>query len=186
MHSAHDRLVWHRPDCVNLGAVRTVFHAEVAPALEAATLDVWKEEVPISHHKQIARQIRAGLRQGLQELQYAPQSDADCWYLFKCLPRYWEPPEPDTSDTFLPPHQARAYRWTVALLAFSVRNALEDLHVRFTSDTRMPTLNRHLRNTLYSILLRNPSVIWQLSKVPRALVALTLAGIDLPIPAAAG
>jgi hypothetical protein len=179
-------LDWNEPPVVNLSVVRDAFQNEVLPALEAATMAVWKEEVPVSHHRQITRQLRAGLRQGLTEIRRAPRNDLECFYLLHCVPKYWEPAESDTCVAHLPPHQVRAYRWTAALLALNVRNALEELHAKFTSDTRMPALNRGIRNTLYDCLLRNPPVFWRLSEIPRTLVAMAAGGAELSVPVAAG
>lgn len=186
MFQVLDTLDWAEQPIVNLSAVRDAFQTEVLPALEEATLAVWKEEVPVSHHRQITRQLRAGLRQGLTEIRRAPRDDKECFYLLHCVPKYWEPPEAKTCVAHLPAHQVQAYRWTAALLALYVRNALEELHAKFTSDARMPALNRNIRNTLYDCLLRNPPVFWRLSEVPRILVSMVACGAQLPVPIAAG
>src|SRR5260370_15543489 len=68
---------------------------------------------------------------------------------------YWEPPVAETEPRW-PLHQLRAFRWTAAVIAYSVRNALETLHIRYTSNESMPPLNRGIRNTVYVTLLRRP------------------------------
>lgn len=186
MPSAAKPLTWNEPGCINLSEIRDVLQTEVLPAVEAATLAVWREEVPVRYHGQITRQLRTGIRDGFLQLRRAPETEHECWYVLHCLPSYWEPPVPDVPEEGLPPYQARAYRWAVALLAYSVRNALEDLHAKFTSDARMPLLNRGIRNALYSSLLRNPAVIWRLSQLTRSLISLVEAGEDIRVPAAAG
>jgi Transposase len=102
------------------------------------------------------------------------------------IPSYWEPPV-SRSEPAWPHHQLQAYRWTATNVAYSVRNALEDLHTEYFPDQLMPSMNRAVRNSIYQVLLDDPSLGWRLSRMPKALLRATAeSGQDLRLPASVG
>lgn len=185
-HAPQLPLRWLEPTAVTLAVVREAFQTDILPALEEIARSHWKEPVAPSDLPLLTRYLRTGLRRGLAELTRLSVSDRVCGRLLDDLPPYWEPPVADTSVSHLPAHQTQAYRWTAALLALHVRNALKDLEARFPYEADMRPLNQGIRNTLYSRLLRNPPVIWRLSEIPRTLVTLMATGVNLAIPVAVG
>ena len=69
-------------------------------------------------------------------------------------------------------HQRQAYRWAAAILAYAVRNALEDLHTAYIPDKLMPSINRMVRNAIFEMIVDIPSLGWRLSKMPRAFLTI--------------
>jgi hypothetical protein len=185
-HASSLPLSWLEPTTITLAVVRDAFQTDILPALEDVARKHWKEPVASSHLPLITRQLRTGLRRGLADLTRLSVTDRTCGRLLEDLPPYWEPPVADSCVAHLPAHQTRAYRWTAALLALHVRNALKDLEARIPYEADMRPLNQGIRNTLYSRLLGNPPVIWRLSEIPRTLVTRIATGLDLAVPAAAG
>jgi hypothetical protein len=144
--------------------------------------------VPIEEQRKVAPAVRAGLVSACQFLLRNPEQirDETLWRVLFGLPPYWEPPF-SRSEPPWPLAQLQAYRWAAVILAYSVRNALEDLHAEHIPDWLMPTVNRGLRNSIYEALLNAPSLGWRLSRLPRALLSVTAeTGQALRLPKSVG
>jgi hypothetical protein len=145
--------------------------------------------VPLEEQRKVAPAVRAGLVSACQFLLRDPEQirDKTLWRVLFGLPQYWEPPM-SRSEPPWPYAQLQAYRWAATILAYSVRNALEDLHAEHIPDRLMPTVNRAVRNSIYESLLDVPSLGWRLSRMPRAFISVlhAEAGQHLPLPNSAG
>jgi hypothetical protein len=128
--------------------------------------------------------VRSAIK-GLTLTTKAPEFDFYWTTWQRNLPRYWEPPVARVVPD-LPEHQLRALRWTAALVALHVRNALEGLHADYTSDEHMPRLNQALRNCAYEVLLSQPELAWPLSIGPRFALDLAMRNLPMFVPAVAG
>lgn len=163
--------------------------ALLATVLDEGAQATWSAHVPEKVHRAISRQVAYGVRHAVSSLLLSSSASAfDAYWSTwqRNLPHYWEPPTSDRVSPELPEQQLRALRWTAALVALHVRNALEDLHAQYTSDATMPALNRALRNAVYQALLDHPAIGWELSTVPRFCIDLSAQGIEGHIPAVAG
>jgi hypothetical protein len=162
---------WVEARYLSAADARRIAVAELGPSLKSVVIDTWAGDVPSSEHPTIARQVKSGVRHGCAELmrEVTEQREIETLRVLFAPAPYWEPPVAETEPRW-PLHQLRAFRWTAAVIAYSVRNALETLHIRYTSNESMPPLNRGIRNTVYVMLLRRPEVGWRLSRLPRAFI----------------
>jgi hypothetical protein len=162
---------WVEAPYLSAADTRRITVAELCPSLESVVMNVWTDKVPASEHPTIVRQVKSGVRHGCSELlrEVTEQREAAMGRVLFALPQYWEPPAAQTEPQW-PLHQLRAFRWSAAIIAYAVRNAIEPLHTRYTSDESMPPLNRGIRKTAYMTLLRRPEVGWRLSALPRAFI----------------
>ena len=99
---------------------------------------------------------------------------------------YWEPAESSESTQGLSDHCLRAYRWSAAILNMHVRSQFENLHAQHTSDKSMPALNRAIRNLVFTLLLRDPWLGYDLARGPNELLRLKAQGTPIAVPKAAG
>jgi hypothetical protein len=129
--------------------------------------------VPTERHREMATAVILGLETGCRFLLHTRRnvSDETLWRGLFAIPCYWEPAIAQYTPLW-PRHQQQAYRWAAAILAYSVRNALEDLHAKYIPDELMPTLNRTVRNTIFELIVADPSLGWRLSRMPRAFLSL--------------
>jgi hypothetical protein len=162
---------WVEASYLPAADARRIAVAELCPPLQSVVVNAWAEEVPASEHPTIVRQVKFGVRHGCSALlrEATEQREVATGSLLFAPASYWEPPVAETEPQW-PLPQLRAFRWTAAIIAYSVRNALETLHSRYTSDESMPPLNRGIRNTVYVSLLRRPDVGWRLSRLPRVFI----------------
>jgi hypothetical protein len=102
--------------------------AELCPSLESVVMNVWTDEVPASEHPAIVRRVKSGARYGCSELlrKDTEQREVAMGRVPFALPQCWEPPAAQTEPQW-PPHQLRAFRWSAAVIAYAVRNAIEPL-----------------------------------------------------------
>jgi hypothetical protein len=135
--------------------------------------------LPDDSHVEINAAVRSGLASGCQFLMKNPRdiSDETLRRGLFALPPYWEPPV-SRCEPLWPRHQRQAYRWAAAILAYAVRNALEDLHADYIPDELMPSLNRTVRNSIFELIVDIPALGWRLSKLPRAFLTINLFGSD--------
>jgi hypothetical protein len=128
--------------------------------------------VPANSHVKIEAAVRSGLANGCQFLMKDPRdiSDEALWRGLFALPSYWEPPV-TRCELVWPHHQRQAYRWAAAILAYAIRNALEDLHTKYIPDALMPSVNRTARNTIFELIVDIPALGWRLTKMPRAFIS---------------
>ena len=162
---------WVEASYLSAADARRIAVAELCPSLQSVVVNAWAEEVPASEHPTIVRKVKFGVRHGCSALlrETTEQGEGTTGSLLFTPASYWEPPVAETEPQW-PLHQLRAFRWTAAIIAYSVRDALETLHTRYTSDESMPPLNRGIRNTVYVTLLRWPDVGWRLSRLPRVFI----------------
>jgi hypothetical protein len=174
---------WVEAPYLSLADTRRIAVAELCPPLERVVLEAWADELPEKEHPNAARQVKAGVLDGCADLTrdvHAAPLQSTINSMFPPVP-YWEPPI-SPNEPVWPLHQLRAYRWTAALLACSVRDALELLHALYTSDESMPALNRGIRNTTHACLRCVPALGWRLSRISRCMRrAATLCGKGLPL-----
>jgi hypothetical protein len=162
---------WVEASYLSAADARRIAVAELCPSLQSVVVNAWAEEVPASEHPTIVRKVKFGVLHGCSALlrETTEQGEGTTGSLLFTPASYWEPPVAETEPQW-PLHQLRAFRWTAAIIAYSVRDALETLHTRYTSDESMPPLNRGIRNTVYVTLLRWPDVGWRLSRLPRVFI----------------
>jgi hypothetical protein len=144
--------------------------------------------VPLDEQRKVAPAVRAGLVSACQFLLRDPEQirDETLWRVLFGLPSYWEPPMSRTEPPW-PYAQLQACRWAAVILAYSVRNALEDLHTAHIPDRLMPRVNQGVRNSIYDALLDAPSLGWRLSRMPRAILCVTAeTGQALRLPKSVG
>jgi hypothetical protein len=179
---------WVEAPYLSLAQTRRIAVAELCPPLERVVLETWADELREEEHPAVARQVKVGVLDGCADLTrdvHAAPVQSILNSMFSPAP-CWEPPMAPNEPAW-PLHQLRAYRWTAALLACSVRDALEFLHALYTSDDSMPALNRGIRNTTYSCLLRVPALGWRLSNLPRTYIELSARdGERAPLPPVVG
>lgn len=162
------------------------FEAPVRQAVECA----WREEAPAQVWPEVNRQVAKGLRECLELLTVSHRhpSFEPFWHPLSCsyrLPACWEPPVAQEPAQY-PKEQLQAYRWVAALIALHVRNWLEDVHSKHTSDDSMPALNRGVRDAVYAVLLAEPQLAWKLSDTPRLMVGMAVSGFPIELPAVVG
>lgn len=107
------------------------------------------------------------------------------WYL-DAVPSYWEPAESNLDGDGLSEHWLQAYRWSAEIVNLHVRNQLENLHAKYTSDESMTVLNRSIRNAVYDILLGDVGLKYHLAYWLGALLREKARGTLLRVPYAAG
>ncbi|SOE97998.1 hypothetical protein SAMN05446635_5949 [Burkholderia sp. OK233] len=179
---------WVDAPYLSAADTRRIVVAELCPSLESVVMNVWSDEVPASEHPTIVRQVKSGVRHGCSELlrEVNEAREVAMGRVLFALPPYWEPPAAQTEPQW-PLHQLRAFRWSAAVIAYAVRNAVEPLHTRYTSDESMPPLNRGIRNTVYVTRLRRPEVGLRLSGLPRAFIEEhSRTGVRIQLPCVVG
>jgi len=159
---------------------------DLVEIVSAVVYDKCADHLPLEKLGAVAPAVKSGLVNACRFLLRNPHDirDETLWRVLFGLPSYWEPAV-SRSEPPWPHHQLQAYRWTATIVAYSVRNALEDLHTEHIPDQSMPALNRAVRNAVYDLLLRTPTLGWRLSKMPRAyltVVAETGEFLQLPRP----
>lgn len=142
----------------------------ITPVVEQA----WKDEIPQKARGQIARQVSRGVRQAVEALTLSPTSkDAEALWgnsiFLNFVCKYWEPPVA-SKPVSAPEEHLRAYRWAAGYVAMFVRNSLEDLHAKYTSDDNMPALNKGVRNAAFDVLLGDEWMAYYLGLWPALLL----------------
>lgn len=129
------------------------------PAVTQAVEEAWRTELPEKRFPYCRRLVGAGVRAavaGLSASAFSHREDYLCGFssLAWQLPTYWEPATAPGEDE-LTPIELVAYRWAAAVIGLEVRNRLEDLHAKYTSDDGMPALNRGIRNAVLAVLIQD-------------------------------
>lgn len=180
---------WLEPQLIlKTPEVRKQAVALLAPPLGQAAQDCWRPFLPPAVLLTVEQCAFIGVQAAVEGLTLSSKSakfDSYWSFMLRSLPRYWEPPVAEQLPAW-PETQLRATRWTAALIALHVRNALEDIHAEHTSDDTMPQLNTALRNCTYRLLLSRLDLAWGLSKFPRVAVSEALLGAAFSIPPVAG
>lgn len=158
--------------------------------LQAVVTTAWASELPAGTEKQVRRAVHAALVTSVEDLSISGTSAKMgllLHYWLWHLPPYWEPAEAEGIGE-LPKAQRQAYRWAAALVGYAVRNRLEELHSRYTSDDSMPNLNRGVRNQALQLMLQDPLTGHLLTRTLALLTGLAeQQGPDyLPLPPVAG
>jgi hypothetical protein len=177
---------WVEIDGMTAKGVLQLARTDLVESLSAIVNDVCADYLPLHRHREVGPAVKSGLLSVCHFLLKNPDDirDETLWTVLFGLPSYWEPPV-SRSEPPWPHHQLQAYRWTATIVAYSVRNALEDLHTEYIPDRLMPSMNRAVRNSIYQVLLDDPSLGWRLSRMPRALLRATAEtgqAIRLPDP----
>lgn len=163
----------------------------LVPAVVQAIEKAWEVELPAKRFPHCRRLAGAGVRAALGPLSTTTLGPAG--YLCTpfspvwMLPSYWEPATARGEDR-LAPLELVAYRWAAAIVGMEVRNRLENLHAKYTTDVGMPTLNRGVRNAVLAVLVQDRVIGYLLSQNLAGFVHLAdcLAQSGVRIPAAAG
>ena len=154
---------------------------ELDNAVVTAVWQVWRHDIPASKEKAVARRVRHGIRVSFDFLR--SKNSESLWLELKRIPPYWEPPVVDSEPPTLAPHMRQLYCLTAAFIALCIRNVLEDFHIEHHSDEHMPQLNRAIRNTVYRVLLANPSHTWNISTFSQVAIQMAMVkqpGYELP------
>ena len=179
---------WLDPCGMTVRGVLTLARTVLVPNLSHIVTNVCADCLPPKTQRRVAHAVRAGLVSACQFLLRNPEQirDETLWNVLFGLPPYWEPPV-SRSEPPWPYAQLQAYRWTATILAYSVRNALEDLHTAHIPGRLMPRVNQGVRNSIYDALVDAPSLGWRLSRMPRAILCLTAeTGQALRLPKSVG
>jgi len=157
---------WVEADFMTARDVLQLARTDLVEILSAIVTDVCADHLPSHVHRQVAPAVKSGLLSACRFLLKNPGDirDETLWRVLFGLPPYWEPPA-SRSEPAWPHHRLQAYRWTATIVAYSVRNGLEDLHTEHIPDQSMPALNRAVRDAIYDLLFRVPSLGWRLSRM---------------------
>ncbi|MGV7242394.1 hypothetical protein [Caballeronia sp. M23-90] len=164
---------WVKPEGITAISVMRLARTSLADRLVVRLAVVCGSAVPKERHREMATAIRLGLQTGCRFLLHTRRnvSDETLWRGLFAIPCYCEPAIAQCMPLWTS-HQQQAFRWAAAILAYSVRNAFEDLHAKYIPDELMPTLNRTVRNTIFELIVADPSLGWRLSRMPRAFLSL--------------
>jgi len=160
---------WVESDGMTAKGVLQLAKTDLVETLSAIVTRICSNHLPLRRHAEVGIAVKTGLVNACRFLLKNPDDIRDetvCRVLFG-LPPYWEPPVSRAEPPW-PHHQLRAYRWTATIVAYWVRNALEDLHSECIPDRLMPALNRAVRDAIYEFLICKPTFGWRLSRMPRA------------------
>jgi hypothetical protein len=165
---------WSDPVGMNVRGILRLAKTDMVANISPIVTAVCANCLPVKKQRRVAKAVKAGLVSGCQVLLRDPEQirDETLLRVLFGLPPYWEPPIA-RPEPLWPYAQLQAYRWAAVILAYSVRNALDDLHAEHIPDWLMPTINRGLRNSIYEALLNAPSLGWRLSRLPRAFLSVT-------------
>ena len=179
---------WVEIDGMTARGVLQLARTDLVENLSAIVTHICSDHLPSRRHAEAGTAVKTGLVNACRFLLKNPGDirDETLWRVLFGLPSYWEPPV-SRSEPPWPHHQLRAYRWTATIVAYWVRNALEDLHSEYIPDRLMPALNRAVRDAIYEFLVRNPTFGWRLSRMPRAFLTVTAdIGEHLQLPRSVG
>jgi hypothetical protein len=184
-------LEWFRPDgFASLAATRKLLRSELLRAVTPEVFAVWGGIVPVHAHKKMSKQVQRGVKRGLTVLLLPSHTEnlgLRLQFEVLSMPSYWEPPVAGCAEPEWPTNQLQAYRWAAAVIAYAIRNELEQLHADYTSDDVMPELNRRIRNATYTVLLQHPAETWRLIDFIRAALEAAALGVDkFQLPHVAG
>lgn len=186
-------LEWELPPVgwLRLRDARKQAIARMVAAIGDIVESAWGKQLSGQTLKNARRQAGVGVRKAVAILtlrataaQMADYWDSP-WYL-DAMPAYWEPAESSGDTHELSEHRLQAYRWSAAIVNLHVRNQLENLHAKHTSDESMPALNRSIRNAVYSILLEDIWLGYWLAYWPHRLLKAKANGAPVRIPYAVG
>jgi hypothetical protein len=179
---------WVEIDGMTASGALQLARTDLVEILSAIVSDVYSDHLPLHMHGEIAPAVKSGPLSACHFLLKHPDDirDENLWRVLFGLPSYWVPPVARSEPPW-PNHQLQAYRWTAIIVAYSVRNALEDLYTKHIPDQLMPSVNRAVRNSIYEVLVDAPSLGWRLSRMPMALLRATAeTGWALRLPHAVG
>jgi hypothetical protein len=179
---------WVAAESMSTRSVMRLAKTDLVEVLSAIVIQQCVDLLPSRRVGDVAPAIKSGIVSACRYLLNDPKDmrDETLWRVLFALPPYWEPPVARFEPPW-PKHQLQAYRWTTAIVAYSVRNALEDLHTEHIPDSLMPALNRAVRDAIYTRMLQVPSLDWRLGRLPRALIeSIAQAGQVIPLPAVVG
>jgi hypothetical protein len=162
---------WVEADCMTAKDVLQLAGTDLVELLSAVVNDNCADHLSLEKLGEVTPAVKSGLVSACRFLLKKPDDihDETLWSVLFGLPSYWEPAV-STSEPPWPHQQSQAYRWTATIVAYSVRNVLEDLHTEYIPDRLMPSVNRAVRNSTYQVLLDDPALGWRQSRMPMTLL----------------
>ena len=171
---------------------RKIAANQLSLAILKNVTEAWAGELPEDLWPKAQREVTTGVHAAVRVLTLAlnsmeaPERWGSNWDL-PDVPAYWEPAVASVTMPALSEFQLRAYRWAAAMIGVFVRNRLEELHSRYTSDQSMRTLNRGVRNAAYDVILCDQWIAYHLARWPARLLLWKASGMSqINVPSAAG